>query len=84
MFANLTGWHALILIAVVLLLFGATRLPALARSIGQSARIFKTEVGPRQPRSDEAATNAPAPAPAEASAEPRVAEPATTDTAARV
>ena len=41
---NLTGWHALILLAVVLLFFGATKLPALARSLGQSARIFKTEV----------------------------------------
>ena len=43
MFANLTGWHLLILFAVVLLLFGATRLPALSRSIGQSMRIFRTE-----------------------------------------
>ncbi|MFF2051151.1 twin-arginine translocase TatA/TatE family subunit [Leifsonia sp. NPDC058194] len=43
MFANLTGWHLLILFAVVLLLFGASRLPALSRSIGQSMRIFRTE-----------------------------------------
>jgi sec-independent protein translocase protein TatA len=40
---NLTGWHALILLAVVLLLFGATRLPALARSVGQSLKIFQKE-----------------------------------------
>jgi sec-independent protein translocase protein TatA len=46
MFANLTGWHALIVIAVVLLLFGATKLPALAKGIGQSMRIFKNEVKP--------------------------------------
>ena len=44
MFAGLTGWHALIILAVLLLLFGATKLPALARSVGQSARIFKSEV----------------------------------------
>ena len=44
MLQNLTGWHALILLAVVLLFFGATKLPALARSLGQSARIFTTEV----------------------------------------
>lgn len=44
MLGNITGWHALILLAVILLLFGATRLPALARSVGQSARIFRTEV----------------------------------------
>lgn len=44
MFQNLSGWHLLILIAVVLLLFGAPKLPGLARSLGQSMRIFKTEV----------------------------------------
>lgn len=43
MFANLTGWHLLIILAVVLLLFGATKLPALSRSIGQSMRIFRSE-----------------------------------------
>jgi sec-independent protein translocase protein TatA len=44
MFANLTGWHLVIILVIVLLLFGATRLPALTRSIGQSVRIFKKEV----------------------------------------
>lgn len=44
MFGNLTGWHALMLLAVVLLLFGATKLPALARGVGQSMRIFKKEI----------------------------------------
>ncbi|AUZ89428.1 Sec-independent protein translocase TatA [Arthrobacter agilis] len=43
MLHNLTGWHALILFAVVLLFFGAAKLPGLARSIGQSVKIFKTE-----------------------------------------
>lgn len=46
MFANLNGWHAIILLVVILLLFGAPRIPALARSLGQSLRIFKTEVKP--------------------------------------
>ncbi|RFA16342.1 hypothetical protein B7R21_02920 [Subtercola boreus] len=46
MLANLNGWHAVIVIAVLLLLFGATKLPALARSLGQSARILKDEVKP--------------------------------------
>ncbi|WP_425462001.1 twin-arginine translocase TatA/TatE family subunit [Mycetocola tolaasinivorans] len=32
------------LVAIVLLLFGAPRLPALARSLGQSARILKSEI----------------------------------------
>jgi sec-independent protein translocase protein TatA len=44
MLQNLTGWHALIVLAVVLLLFGAAKLPALARSVGQSVRILKDEV----------------------------------------
>lgn len=44
MFANLTGWHLIIVLVVVLLLFGATKLPGLARSVGQSARIFKGEM----------------------------------------
>ena len=43
MFANMSGWHLLIILAVVLLLFGATRLPALSRSVGQSVRIFRSE-----------------------------------------
>jgi sec-independent protein translocase protein TatA len=44
MLGNLNGWHALILLVVVILLFGATKLPALARSVGQSMKIFKNEV----------------------------------------
>lgn len=53
MFANLTGWHLLIVLAVVLLLFGATKLPALSKSIGQSMRIFRNET--RDLRADSAA-----------------------------
>ncbi|MFF1879773.1 twin-arginine translocase TatA/TatE family subunit [Leifsonia sp. NPDC058230] len=44
MIGGLTGWHLLIILAVVLLLFGAPKLPALAKSVGQSMRIFKGEV----------------------------------------
>lgn len=33
-----------IILAVVLVLFGATRLPALSKSLGQSIRIFRKEV----------------------------------------
>jgi sec-independent protein translocase protein TatA len=44
MFANLSGWHLLIVLAVVLLIFGAAKLPGLAKSAGQSARIFKGEM----------------------------------------
>lgn len=44
MFQGLTGWHFLIILAVILLLFGAAKLPALAKSMGQSARVFKGEM----------------------------------------
>ena len=37
-------WEILLVVFVVLLLFGATKLPELARSVGRSARIFKSEV----------------------------------------
>jgi sec-independent protein translocase protein TatA len=41
---GLQGWHLLIVIGVIVLLFGATRLPALARSMGQSMKIFRQEI----------------------------------------
>ncbi len=44
MLGNLQGWHLIVILAVVLLLFGAPKLPGLARSIGQSMRIFRSEV----------------------------------------
>lgn len=41
---DLGGWHGLIIIAVILLLFGASRLPALSKGLGQSIRIFRKEM----------------------------------------
>ncbi|NJC22372.1 sec-independent protein translocase protein TatA [Arthrobacter pigmenti] len=41
---QIQGWHILIIIAIAILLFGAPKLPGLARSVGQSLRIFKSEV----------------------------------------
>ncbi|MGH3588395.1 MAG: Sec-independent protein translocase subunit TatA [Pseudonocardia sp.] len=38
------GWEWLIVVGVLLLLFGAKRLPEMARSVGQSARVFKGEM----------------------------------------
>jgi sec-independent protein translocase protein TatA len=40
----LSPWHWAILIIVMVLLFGAKRLPDAARSLGKSMRIFKAEV----------------------------------------
>lgn len=39
----LQPWHILILVLVVVLLFGAKRLPDAARSVGKSMKIFKAE-----------------------------------------
>ena len=45
MFRNgLEPWHLLILLAIVLLMFGSTKLPELARGMGRSIRIFKSEM----------------------------------------
>ncbi|WP_136706999.1 twin-arginine translocase TatA/TatE family subunit [Agromyces sp. H66] len=44
MWQGFTGWHALIILVVILLLFGAPKLPALAKSLGQSMKILKSEV----------------------------------------
>ena len=38
------GWEWVILLVIVLLLFGAKRLPDLARSVGRSMKIFRSEV----------------------------------------
>ena len=40
---NIRGPELLILVLVVVLLFGAKRLPDAARSVGRSLRIFKAE-----------------------------------------
>ena len=43
MLNGLQPWHMIILVLVVVLLFGAKRLPDAARSIGKSMKIFKAE-----------------------------------------
>jgi sec-independent protein translocase protein TatA len=41
---SLSPWHWAILAVVIVLLFGAKRLPDAAQSLGKSMRIFKSEV----------------------------------------
>ena len=68
MWQGFTGWHALIILVVILLLFGAPKLPALARSLGQSMKILKSEVrsDKDRPADAHAATDRrPAPSPTE-------------------
>ncbi|MFY8026689.1 MAG: twin-arginine translocase TatA/TatE family subunit [Aquiluna sp.] len=40
---RLQGWEWIIILAIVLLLWGAPKLPALAKSMAQSLKIFKKE-----------------------------------------
>ncbi|MBC7724529.1 MAG: twin-arginine translocase TatA/TatE family subunit [Burkholderiaceae bacterium] len=71
MFQNLTGWHALVILVVVVLLFGAAKLPALAKSVGQSMKIFKSEM-----KSGAAEDEVPAPQPGAQTAPPTGTAPA--------
>ena len=41
MLSNLDGWEIIVILLIVLLLFGARKLPDLARSIGASAKEFR-------------------------------------------
>ena len=38
---NFSGWEIILVVAVLFLLFGASRLPQLAKSLGQSRKAFK-------------------------------------------
>lgn len=64
-------WQLLLILAVILLIFGATRLPALAKSLGQSARAFKGEM--QQMRDEDASRKGEDAAPA-TTAQPAVPE----------
>ena len=45
MFAKgLQGWHIIVIVLVVLVLWGAPKLPGFAKSLGQSMRIFRKEM----------------------------------------
>jgi sec-independent protein translocase protein TatA len=68
--SNFKGWEIIIILALLLLLFGAKRLPDAARGLGRSMRIFKAETRglrddddddrPRSDRADRGADDAPA------------------------
>jgi sec-independent protein translocase protein TatA len=69
MFSDLfdSPWKVLIIAAVVLVLFGAKKMPDAARSLGKSMRILKTEMSSLHNDDDQAggtpASGAQAPAP---------------------
>jgi sec-independent protein translocase protein TatA len=78
MFSDLfdNPWKILIIAIVILVLFGSRKLPAAARSLGQSMRILKTEVqGLREEEeasSAAASTSTAQPAPAQLEPTPSV------------
>ena len=42
MLADLSIWHILILVVIIMLLFGSKRIPEIGRSIGKGIQEFKT------------------------------------------
>jgi len=66
----LQPWHLLIVALVFVLLFGAKKLPEMARSIGQSARVFKSEMKGMQADDEARAQSSTAQAPAQQQALP--------------
>jgi sec-independent protein translocase protein TatA len=71
---NLGGWEIVIILGVLVLLFGAKRLPDMARSIGQSARVLKGEM--KGLRTDDAEKAEATPPPASPKVEPAPLPPA--------
>lgn len=53
----LQPWHLIILVLVVLLLFGAKKLPDAARSVGKSMKIFRAETKDMRESGDESASS---------------------------
>ena len=71
---KLEGWHLVIVILLAVMLFGAPKLPGLARSVGQSLRIFRSEVRQMKEENPSASTAGDAAGPVAAA--PAVPEPA--------
>lgn len=60
---NLRGWEWLIILLIILLLFGAKKLPEAARGLGRSLKIFKAETKDLGADDTPAQPEQPAPAP---------------------
>lgn len=61
--SDLSPWHLLLILAIIVLVFGAAKLPDLARGTGQALRIFKAET--RGLKDDETKATGPDVTPAE-------------------
>lgn len=49
---NIGGWQILIILLVLILVFGAGKLPTIASSVGKSLKVFKKEVSELRDDSD--------------------------------
>ncbi len=68
-------WELVILMVVLLLVFGAKRLPEMGRSIGHGMREFKDAVTGKDDEPEKTELTSPPPAPASAHPSPDPAEP---------
>jgi sec-independent protein translocase protein TatA len=50
-FAEIIGWEFLLVLAIIVLLFGGSQLPKLARSLGQASKEFRKGVEDEEPDS---------------------------------
>ncbi|MFI2201179.1 Sec-independent protein translocase subunit TatA [Streptomyces sp. NPDC020192] len=63
MFRNaLEPWHLVLLVLVIVLVFGSKKLPDMARSLGKSARILKSEAKAMKDEGKQSTTSAAQPA----------------------
>lgn len=69
---NLGPTEILLIIAVLVLLFGATRLPKIAAGLGESLRIFKKEIRNKDEDADKKDEAAPAQSQTTESAPPAI------------
>ena len=81
MFAMLNGWEVVAILAVVLILFGAKRLPELAKGLGQGIKEFKKSSREIQDEIQQAIdVDAPPPPPRRVTTPPAEATTARTET----
>jgi len=55
-------WHMIVLLVLVLVVFGSSRLPDIAKSVGQSMKVFKKEIKELRDEDTTAASGQQAPA----------------------
>ena len=65
-----SGWELVLVVLVIVLLFGARKLPDAARGLGRSLRIFKAEI--KDPNDEEGRDGLVEPAPSTAAHQPAI------------